>query len=279
MAIGDVKYIIIQEGVDPVTGKHRSKIGHGCYQSMEQTQNAMFLLVADVKDQMVFPYDLEDYAEEYGESFWKAYNHNDRSAWFVRFEILGTPERQETDSSSAELYLKRSEKREAGEQDRQFTIEFTSLALRRTREPVTMIAKNFAMAFDMAVNKIGLKIEDIDFAMGKEISPGTKGPDKRLLAFRRNRILDEDSFSADAAPGALVDHSVVDAMRTKSVLTTKGFLQDRMPYRDVIDPKTGKPRSVYATFYETQLEGVWKFCGYCFTGETENRLNFEPERT
>lgn len=46
------------------------------------------------------------------------------------------------------------------------------------------------------------------------------------------------------------------------------------PYSSKYDERSGKWRNTYATFskvYGKQESAVWKYCGYCFCGETEER--------
>lgn len=50
----------------------------------------------------------------------------------------------------------------------------------------------------------------------------------------------------------------------------RGYLQVGEPHSTAMNSKTGKYQSTYATFVATDEKGVYKYCGICFAGETEN---------
>lgn len=70
-------------------------------------------------------------------------------------------------------------------------------------------------------------------------------------------------------PGDLVGEDVywhfLEALPPRSM--GSGYLQMGEPHDSRLNPKTGKYASTYMTFVRVE-DGVWKYCGNCFAGET-----------
>lgn len=86
-------------------------------------------------------------------------------------------------------------------------------------------------------------------------------------------VLDCDSFDYKTARvGDYVKQEVVDrAMNCMPpACMTSLCAQMGEPYSHVKDPKTGFLRATYATFSRVTSgpDGIWKYCGNCFRGET-----------
>lgn len=90
-------------------------------------------------------------------------------------------------------------------------------------------------------------------------------------------LLDTDTFRYETVkPGDYVTQEVVDdAMDCLPPASMSAHCsQMGEPYSTRLDDKTGRYRNVYATFSKVGGEwpnGIWKYCGHCFQGETEER--------
>lgn len=88
---------------------------------------------------------------------------------------------------------------------------------------------------------------------------------------------DEDSFSySNAKPGDYVPACIVqDAMNILPPASMRrSCAQVGEPYSHEVDPSSGKLRATFATFVCLDgdfTSGIWRFCGYCFRGETKQR--------
>ncbi|MBQ8331100.1 MAG: hypothetical protein IJX94_01205 [Clostridia bacterium] len=80
------------------------------------------------------------------------------------------------------------------------------------------------------------------------------------------------TFNEYFLPGDTVAEDVVDYFMdiVPPVVLRKNLLQVGEAHNYEFDPEKGKMRSTFATFYKA--EGEWKFAGYCFLGETKNRV-------
>lgn len=84
---------------------------------------------------------------------------------------------------------------------------------------------------------------------------------------------DPCQFSWDdyAKPGDLVDEAVyenfLNILPPRSM--SGGYLQVGEPYSHRDNPRTGKYQATYMTFTWVR-EGIWRYCGNCFAGETNN---------
>lgn len=70
-------------------------------------------------------------------------------------------------------------------------------------------------------------------------------------------------------PGDLVDDGVYEHFLNimPPHFIQKGYLQVGEPKGLSRDPATGRTKSTYATFSHSGIEGVWEYCGACFTEE------------
>lgn len=90
-------------------------------------------------------------------------------------------------------------------------------------------------------------------------------------------VLDADTFRYEAVkPGDYVAQEVVDDAMDCLPPASMSARCSQMgePYSTRLDDKTGRYRNVYATFSKVADEwpnGIWKYCGHCFQGETEER--------
>lgn len=98
-----------------------------------------------------------------------------------------------------------------------------------------------------------------------------------ITEFKGKKVWTEDDFEySKAAVGDYVDAQVVmNAMDClPPVRMGLSCAQMGEPYSHKIDNVTDKLRPTFATFKVVEgdfTEGVWKFCGYCFAGETKER--------
>lgn len=86
-------------------------------------------------------------------------------------------------------------------------------------------------------------------------------------------VLSQEEFSYSAAQiGNLVEQAVVDdAMDwVPPAYMSAECRQAGEPYSEREDPVTKKIRQTYTTFKYVS-RGVWRYCGHCFQGETEER--------
>lgn len=78
-----------------------------------------------------------------------------------------------------------------------------------------------------------------------------------------------ESWDKYCKPGELVDEDVywhfLNVLPPRSMGAS--YLQVGGAYDYSLNPKTGKYASTYMTFVKVD-NGVWKYCGNCFTGET-----------
>lgn len=78
------------------------------------------------------------------------------------------------------------------------------------------------------------------------------------------------SWDDYAKPGDLVDESVfeyfLNILPPRSL--QRGYLQVGEPHSHELNPKTGRMQATYMTFTKTE-EGLYRYCGNCFSGETE----------
>lgn len=99
----------------------------------------------------------------------------------------------------------------------------------------------------------------------------------RMSFLEGKPVLDEDMFRYELVrPGDYVTQAVVDdAMDClPPACMSARCSQMGEPYSTRLDDKTGHYRNVYATFSKVCGEwpnGIWKYCGHCFQGETEER--------
>lgn len=81
-----------------------------------------------------------------------------------------------------------------------------------------------------------------------------------------------DSFNRIATVGDYVEEEIVDQM-INCVLPAcmrESCMQCGEPYSHRYDSNKGKWRATYTTFTKV-AEGIYKYCGNCFCGETEER--------
>lgn len=99
----------------------------------------------------------------------------------------------------------------------------------------------------------------------------------RMSFWEGKPVLDADTFRYEMVkPGDYVTQEVVDdAMDCQPpACMSARCSQMGEPYSTRLDDKTGQYRNVYATFSKVAGEwpnGIWKYCGHCFQGETEER--------
>lgn len=100
--------------------------------------------------------------------------------------------------------------------------------------------------------------------------------------FNRKKVWAEDDFDFPLVhPGDYVDAQVVMNAMNAMPPVRMGLSCAQMgeAYSHKEDPVDGKLRPTFATFKVVQgdfKEGVWKFCGFCFAGETKERGTVPP---
>lgn len=79
------------------------------------------------------------------------------------------------------------------------------------------------------------------------------------------------NFGEYCKPGEQVDDALVDYFLNVVPPATfrSNLIQAGEPYSNEFDSETGKYRSTFMTF--AVIDGVWRYCGVCFAGQTQNR--------
>ena len=93
MICGNAKrvYTIVHSWADADQGNFPAPEGMAAFTVKEEARKELARLVAEEKENRTIPFPTEEYCEEYGEDFWKAYRDGYAAGWFTRYEIIESP--------------------------------------------------------------------------------------------------------------------------------------------------------------------------------------------
>jgi len=80
----------------------------------------------------------------------------------------------------------------------------------------------------------------------------------------------KSSWDDYVKPGDFVDEKTADYFLDilPPASMSRGYFQVGEPYSHVYDEETGRYKATFSTFLRVD-DGVWKWCGNCFKGKTE----------
>ena len=81
-------YVVLHSAADADKGFFQSSSSMGGYTDRERARERLRTLVKEEEAQMVIPFNMEDFREEYSSDHWEVWQDGYAAGWFIRYEIV-----------------------------------------------------------------------------------------------------------------------------------------------------------------------------------------------